>query len=228
MTQKVLLLSLSVLLIVKVTLGEIDCKKGPFKQCKRPKMFDEIPTEVSDFNELCAETKSYLRCTKDYQDECGTKLITLYHSPGIFEASYNTISDACEDGTLLNLVATENLKCFNETFGKTNCRVEAGVFVEPIMKREREDENYEYTFGLFCLDETHATDCVVRAVLENCGEIAGEATYEFIRRSKTLEYACSVEEAQAVLEALENLDLSEDKKKSMSVLLEKMVEENSK
>ncbi|GBO33485.1 hypothetical protein AVEN_55548-1, partial [Araneus ventricosus] len=97
------------------------------------------------------ETKSYLRCAKEYQDECGTGRITLFRSRDLFEGTYNTISDVCEEGTLLNSVATENLKCFNETFGKTKCRQEAVEFVDPLVKRVREDEEYEYTISLFCL-----------------------------------------------------------------------------
>ncbi|GBM90956.1 hypothetical protein AVEN_275239-1 [Araneus ventricosus] len=173
------------------------------------------------------ETKSYLRCTKEYQDECGTGRITLFRSQDLFEGTYNTISDVCEEGTLLNSVAIENLKCFNETFGKTKCREEAVEFVEPLVKRFREDEEYEYTISLFCLEEAHATDCVLRALSENCGKLVEEATLEFVRRSKSLEYTCTVEGAQSVLDELENLDLSEDKKRSVALLLEKLVEENS-
>ncbi|CAL1296990.1 unnamed protein product [Larinioides sclopetarius] len=204
MTPKILLLSLSLLLIVK----------GKLIFCAR-------------HDSALRETKSYYRCTRQYQDECGTGRITLYDSPGLFEATYDTISDVCEDGTLLNLVVTENLKCFNDTFGKTNCLEEAEDFVTPLIERLREDKNHENTVSISCLEEIHSSDCVLRAVFENCGKIVGEATYEIILRSKTIEYSCKVAEAQSVLDAMENLDLSEDKKQSFTALLEKLLEEKS-
>ncbi|GBN92745.1 hypothetical protein AVEN_16688-1, partial [Araneus ventricosus] len=82
-------------------------------------------------------------------------------------------------------------------------------------------------FSLLKREETHATDCVLRALSDNCGKLVEEASLEFVRRSKSLEYACSGEEAQSVLDELDNLDLSEDKKRSVALLLTKLVEENS-
>ncbi|CAL1296987.1 unnamed protein product [Larinioides sclopetarius] len=232
MASNMLLLVISMLLIAKVTLEEIDCKLKPFENCKRPKVFKAIPREISDFNDRCVETKSYLRCTKNWQDTCGTQLIVLFQEPDLFEAGYNTVSEICEEGTLLNTVATENLKCFNETFGKTRCSEEAEEFLEPLMKR-REDEEYVveengYIFISMCLREVHITECVLRALSLNCGKLVEEAMREVIRRIKSLEYSCSVEDAQAVLEKLNNLDLIEDKKESIRLLLDKFVEENSK
>ncbi|GBN92130.1 hypothetical protein AVEN_240042-1 [Araneus ventricosus] len=227
MTFNMLLFALSVLLIAKVTLGEIDCETDLFVNCERPKVFNQIPREVSEFNDSCVETKSYLRCAKEYRDECGKDGRILFRSPGLFDDTYNTVSDVCEEGTLLNSVATENLKCFNETFGKTKCRQGAAEFVEPLERRIRENEELEYTFSFLCLRETHTTDCVLRALSDNCGKLVEEASLEFVRRSKSLEYACSVRGAQSVLDELENFDLSEDKKISMGLLLTNVVEENS-
>ncbi|XP_055949810.1 uncharacterized protein LOC129984064 [Argiope bruennichi] len=226
MATSVVLLVSSVLLIVRATLGEIDCENSPFVHCEVPKSFKELLQDISEFRVHCSETKSYLRCAKEYQDKCGTTRIELFRSEDLFEATYNAISEVCEEGTLLNIVAIENLKCFNDTFSKTECRKEAAEFSEPLIERLNEDPEFEHqnTLDIFCLEETLSTSCVLRALSENCGKLVEEATLEFIRLSKSLEYACSVEGTKSVLEQLDSLDLNEEKKKSVIQLLQKLLE----
>ncbi|GBO17335.1 hypothetical protein AVEN_219841-1, partial [Araneus ventricosus] len=122
---------------------------------------------------------------------------------------------------------TDHLKCLNETFGKTKCSETAEEFVEPLIRRIRENEGIEYTLSIFCLEEALITECALHALSENCGKLLEEATLEIIRRLKSLEYACSVRGAKSVLDELDTLGLSEDKKKAVTLLLEKIVEKHS-
>ncbi|GBN64969.1 hypothetical protein AVEN_179150-1 [Araneus ventricosus] len=227
MIFKLFLLSLSVLLIAKVTLAKIDCEIGPFESCGSPKVFNEFPGEVSEFYDSCVETKSYFRCINEFQVKCGMERMEVFPTPDLFEDTYGTISEICEEGTLLNTIVTDNLKCFNETFGKTKCREEADEFVEPLVRRIRENEGIAYKLSSFCLEEVLISECALHAVSENCGKLLEETTLEIIRRLKTLDYGCSVREAQSVLDELDTLDLSEDKKRAVNLLLEKIVEKQS-
>ncbi|GBM90970.1 hypothetical protein AVEN_275250-1, partial [Araneus ventricosus] len=102
MIIKLFLLSLSVLFIAKVTLGKIDCEIGPFESCGSLKLFDEIPGEVSKFYDSCVETKSYFRCINEFQVKCGMERMEVFPTPVLFEDTYGTISEICEEGTLLN------------------------------------------------------------------------------------------------------------------------------
>ncbi|GBM90966.1 hypothetical protein AVEN_275247-1 [Araneus ventricosus] len=227
MIFKLFLRSLTVLFIAKVTLGKIDCEIGPFEICGTPKVFNEIPREVSEFYDHCVETKSYFRCINEYQVECGTKRMDIFPTPELFEDTYDIVSEICEEGTLFNTIVTDHLKCFNETFGKTKCREGAEEFVEPLVRRIRESEGIEYTLSIFCLEEALTTECALHALSENCGKLLEETTLGIIRRLKSLEYACSKRGAQSVLDELDTLDLSEDRKKTVVLLLEKLVEEHS-
>ncbi|GBM90963.1 hypothetical protein AVEN_275245-1 [Araneus ventricosus] len=227
MAFKMFLLAFSVLLIARVTLGENDCGFHRFSLCERPEEMKAIPREVPDFNNYCVAMKSHLRCIKEFQDDCGTDRVVFFETPEIFEATYDTFSEICEEGTLLNTVATENLKCFNETFGKTRCHEESDQFLEPFIKEVRENEELEPKFSYSCLKSALVYDCVLSAISDNCGQLVGEAALEVLRRSKTLENACSVRGAKSVLDELDNLDLSEGKKRSLTQLLEKLVEETN-
>ncbi|GBL78312.1 hypothetical protein AVEN_82057-1 [Araneus ventricosus] len=107
--------------------------------------------------------KSHLRCIKEFQDDCGTDRVVFFETPEIFEATYDTFSEICEEGTLLNTVATENLKCFNETFGKTRCFEESDQFLEPFIKEVRENEELEPKFSYSCLTLSYLLRILNRA-----------------------------------------------------------------
>ncbi|CAL1296995.1 unnamed protein product [Larinioides sclopetarius] len=172
--------------------------------------------------------KSYLRCLKEWQDECGQEYrVVFFGTTEIFQANYDTLTEICEEGTLLNAVATENLKCVNETFSRTRCHEEAGEVVESFIKRVRENEEFEHPLSVFCLRSTLVSECVLRAISDNCGHFAGEMVLEALRRSQAIENDCSVRGAQLVLDELDNLDLSDYQKRSLNRILGSLVEENS-
>ncbi|CAL1296994.1 unnamed protein product [Larinioides sclopetarius] len=224
MTFKMILLAFSVLLISKVTFGKINCKDI----CERSERTKVVPREVSDFKDYCVEMKSYLRCLKEWQDECGQEYrVVFFGTTEIFQANYDTLTEICEEGTLLNAVATENLKCVNETFSRTRCHEEAGEVVESFIKRVRENEEFEHPLSVFCLRSALATDCVLRAMSDNCGKTLEDAALEAIHRSKYLKHACTEMDARSDLDTLDNLDLNDDKKRSVSLLLSKLLEENN-
>ncbi|GBN64967.1 hypothetical protein AVEN_179148-1 [Araneus ventricosus] len=76
-------------------------------------------------------------------------------------------------------------------------------------------------------EEALITECALHALSENCGKLLEETTLEIIRRLKSLDYSCSKRGAKSVLDELDTLDLSEDKKKAVTLLLEKLVEEHN-
>ncbi|CAL1296998.1 unnamed protein product [Larinioides sclopetarius] len=206
------------------SLGKINCKDI----CERSERSKAVPREVSDFKDYCVEMKSHLRCLKEWQDECGQEYrVVFFETTEIFEATYNILTEICEEGTLLNTVATENLKCVNKTFSRTRCHEEAEEIVEPFIKRVRENEEFKHSLSVFCLRSALVTDCALRAMSDNCGKTLEDAALETLYRSKYLKHACIEMDARSDLDALDNLDLSEDKKRSVSLLLAKLMEENN-
>ncbi|CAL1297001.1 unnamed protein product [Larinioides sclopetarius] len=223
MTIKVLLFAFSVLLLAKETLGVIDCETRSFFNCRRPRMPKGMPREISQFRVRCQRTTTYIRCLKEYQDKCGFDSIGFFSSPDVLEAYFNTTSELCEEGTSLNTVAIENLQCFNETLSKTNCRKEARNVSSSYVRRRFEEAEFEpqNTLNLECLEKALSASCIVLSISENCGKDVGYATLDFIRRSKILENVCLDQAARLILDELHNLQLSEDKIQSVTLLLEK-------
>ncbi|CAL1296992.1 unnamed protein product [Larinioides sclopetarius] len=88
----------------------------------------------------------------------------------------------------------------------------------------KENEGSQSKFSIYCLTIALVDECGLRAINENCGDLAAEAGLEVLRLSKTLENACSARGAKSVLDELDNMDLNEDKKRSITQLLGKLVE----
>ncbi|CAL1297000.1 unnamed protein product [Larinioides sclopetarius] len=233
MTIKVLLFAFSVLLLAKDAQGcqkecherfhnsELDVKTRK-KGCRPGSQAAVRNDDVHDTNKL-GRTTTYIRCLKEYQDKCGFDSIGFFSSPDVLEAYFNTTSELCEEGTSLNTVAIENLQCFNETLSKTNCRKEARNVSSSYVRRRFEEAEFEpqNTLNLECLEKALSASCIVLSISENCGKDVGYATLDFIRRSKILENVCLDQAARLILDELHNLQLSEDKIQSVTLLLEK-------
>ncbi|CAL1296991.1 unnamed protein product [Larinioides sclopetarius] len=87
MAFKMLLPMFSMLLIAKVTLGEIDCEDVPIDICRRPVQLKTIPREIPDFNDYCVAMESHLRCLKEWQKD----RIVFFERSDIFEATHETL-----------------------------------------------------------------------------------------------------------------------------------------
>ncbi|GBL60625.1 hypothetical protein AVEN_265638-1, partial [Araneus ventricosus] len=75
-------------------------------------------------------------------------------------------------------------------------------------------------------EEALMYECIRAAVSEKCGKAAEEAILDFILRSKLLENPCSVEGVKLLLEEMDNFNLTEDQRSSVTASLEKFMERN--
>ncbi|GIY42073.1 uncharacterized protein CEXT_508691 [Caerostris extrusa] len=150
----ILVLFLSVL--SKVTTGERFCDESPFITCPHPKLFTTIPTSVTVYNDLCPELKYYIQCLGKYQVKCGGTF-EFFKSDEEYESLVSAFSEFCEEGALLNIIATENLKCLNESFSANHCPEEMDTFLTVFQNSFLDDPeiiiDFPHTWKN-CLEET--------------------------------------------------------------------------
>ncbi|GBO33230.1 hypothetical protein AVEN_115882-1, partial [Araneus ventricosus] len=137
------------------TAGEIDCDKYRHEQCLRPKLFSEIPREVDVFNALCPDMLTYIKCSEEYDMKCEEEKHRRFADPERYANFRSVFGEICEEGSALNEVATNNLKCFNETFSNTNCRLDLLAFMDSFKEEVPLDEfatsTYDIPERVYCL-----------------------------------------------------------------------------
>ncbi|GBM68518.1 hypothetical protein AVEN_158092-1 [Araneus ventricosus] len=215
---------LSIFILAQGTLAEVDCSTQTFSECDRPKLLSYIPSELSEFKRLCPKVPAFLRCLKEYQDNCVG--MDLFQSQDYYDGIYGAFSDLCEEGTSFNTVANEHLKCFNETFSTTSCPQKMKVVTGPYRKVEKSTEDeYEYTLPIeiMCLQDILESSCVAAEIGENCGQAALEATLEFLRRTSYVEEICGKRNAEYLLQNLDEFILNKEQKELLTVTLESII-----
>ncbi|CAL1296982.1 unnamed protein product [Larinioides sclopetarius] len=219
-------LLLSLFVFAEGTTGEIDCNKHRDLQCKRPKMFREIPREKDVFNAQCPDMIKSGKCLEEYDMTCKGEEHRRLMRPERYANILSVLSEICEEGSTLNEVATSNLKCFNETFSNTNCLVEALNFIEPFKEDVPQDEftgsTYYVPERIFCMAELHLLGCLLEDIARNCGLRARHATVEFLQRTSYAVDECPLESRETLLEDIDTFDLTEGQKSFAISELERM------
>ncbi|CAL1301229.1 unnamed protein product [Larinioides sclopetarius] len=150
----------------------------------------------------------------------------FFQSQDYYDGIYGAFSDLCEEGTSLNTIVNNHLKCFNETFSKTSCPEKMRVVTGPYRKVEkRTEDEYEYTLPIeiMCLQDILESSCVAAEIKENCGQAALEATLEFLRRTSYVEEICGKRNAEYLLQNLDEFILTKEQKELLIVTLESII-----
>ncbi|XP_055950688.1 uncharacterized protein LOC129984761 [Argiope bruennichi] len=200
--------------IVQGTFAEVDCSTEPFLECDRPKLLSYIPQEISEYNRLCPKVPAFLRCLKEFQDECAG-MAHIFESQEYYDGIYGAFSDLCEKGTLFNTVAIEHLRCFNETFTKTSCPEKMKAITGPYRTVEKSTvDEYEYSLPIeiMCLQDILESSCIAAEIGRNCGQVALEATLEFLRRTFYVEEICGTKSAEYLLTNLDEFTLDKEQR----------------
>ncbi|CAL1296979.1 unnamed protein product, partial [Larinioides sclopetarius] len=98
--------------------------------CPRPKIFREIPREKAVFNAQCPDMAKSVKCLEEYDMTCTGEEHRRLMEPERYANIISVLSEICEEGSTLNEVAISNLKCFNETFSNTSCKLEREDFID--------------------------------------------------------------------------------------------------
>ncbi|GBN72687.1 hypothetical protein AVEN_97050-1 [Araneus ventricosus] len=146
-----ILFLLAFLAFSKASLGDVICDGDPFEICPRPKLFTAVPTSKTEYDDLCPYLRDYVLCLGRLEKDCTTK---FFATPEEYTSVVTAFSEFCEEGSLLNLIVTENLKCLNESLGSEFCRVQANTAAttfEELMSVVTETEAEIPYVGSLCL-----------------------------------------------------------------------------
>ncbi|CAL1296981.1 unnamed protein product [Larinioides sclopetarius] len=179
-------------------------------------MFREIPREKDVFNDLCLDMIESVKCLEEYDLKCAEQKQRRLMEPRRYANISSVLSEICEEGSPLNEVVTSNLKCFNETFSNTNCRLEKEDFLDSFKEDVTLDEFTE-SIGfvperIHCIAELRLLGCLLEDISRNCGQRARNATVEFIQRTSFAVDKCPLESRETLLEDIDTFDLTEGQK----------------
>ncbi|GBM68525.1 hypothetical protein AVEN_158096-1 [Araneus ventricosus] len=178
---------------------------------------------------LAHGTLAEVDCSKDAYDECEAPAIFSFVPTDVSE--YNRLcpippNSELELHPVSWVVATENLRCFNETFRTTSCpekmKAVTGPYRSPRLNTEDEDD-YSLPIEVMCLQDILESNCIAAEVGKNCGQEALEATLEFFRRSFYIEDTCGKRNAEDLLKNLDKYKLDKDQKALVIATLEKVI-----
>ncbi|GIY59276.1 uncharacterized protein CDAR_258341 [Caerostris darwini] len=210
-----------------VVVADIDCSQSPFNRCIYPKLFQMIPDSKIEYDKICPELKNYVLCLKEYQDTCVTENKVIFDREEIYHSIYNLFSELCDEGTVLNAVVTENLRCFNRTFSSTRCFESTNEVVSSYVSSKAsalEGESHYNSVQFQCLKDILDVGCVIEDIYKNCGALAKVATLEFIHRSYFFEYSCSANDAKLIIRRINNYEMSEDQLEFLTFVLHSIIE----
>ncbi|CAL1301235.1 unnamed protein product [Larinioides sclopetarius] len=214
---------LSSLAIAHGALAEVDCSKSAYDGCVTPTLFTYIPTDLSEFNRLCPQLPAFQRCLKDFQDECGSESSSVFKSEEEYNGKYGAYNEVCESGTFLNRVATENLRCFNQTFQTTSCPEKVKSVTGPFRSPPQADKDYTLPIEIMCLQDILESNCMAADFGKNCGSEASEATLQFLRRIFYVYNTCGKNIAETLKRGLEFFNLDEEQKAVVTAALDNII-----
>ncbi|CAL1297003.1 unnamed protein product [Larinioides sclopetarius] len=217
-----ILLLLTFLAFSKASLGDVICEGEPFETCPRPTLFTTVPVSKTEYDELCPDLRDYIACLGRLETNCTTKFFT---SPEDYTNVLTAFSEFCEDGSLLNIIFTENLKCLNESLGSDICRVQANAAASTFedLTSVVTDTEVEIPYiGSPCLYESFLTACIADEISKNCGSLVKDASLEMVQRSYLIQEACSVEEVTNILENGDLVLLTPSYQQILDDVLERM------
>ncbi|GBN19939.1 hypothetical protein AVEN_33463-1 [Araneus ventricosus] len=122
-------------------------------------------------------------------------------------------------------VATSNLKCFNETFGNTNCQQETDDFIEPYREEILLDEfttTHVIPQRVYCLSRILLAGCLLEDINRNCGIRARHGTLEYLHRSNFVNGTCPLSYRISLLPDIDKFNLTEEQKTFAISELERM------
>ncbi|KAF8774744.1 hypothetical protein HNY73_017263 [Argiope bruennichi] len=157
--------------------------------------------------------------------KCEAEDNRIFANPERYVKLVDVFNEICEEGSVLNEVATGNLKCFNETFSHTNCEQERKTFLEPYEKEVPLDEfttTHVIPERVHCLSEILLANCLLEDITRNCGLRARYATVEYLQRSSFVDGSCPLSYRESLLPALDEFNLTEEQKTFAIAELERM------
>ncbi|CAL1296983.1 unnamed protein product [Larinioides sclopetarius] len=105
-----------------------------------------------------------VKCMEEYDVKCDGEIYRRLIEPERYANITSVLSEICEEGSTLNEVATSNLKCFNETFSNTNCRLEKEDFIDSFREEVKLDEfteSIDFVPGrIYCMDMIKSGKCL--------------------------------------------------------------------
>ncbi|CAL1301234.1 unnamed protein product [Larinioides sclopetarius] len=169
---------------------------------------------------------TFVRCLKDFQDKCDPESSHIFASEEEYNGMYGVFSEVCEEGTFLNRIATENLRCFNQTFQTTSCpekmKAITGPYRSPRVNTEDEDD-YTLPIDIMCLQDILESNCIAADIGKNCGKEALEATMEFFRRTFYIQETCGKRNAETLLRGVDAFNLDQEQKAIVIATLESVI-----
>ncbi|CAL1296978.1 unnamed protein product [Larinioides sclopetarius] len=194
--------------------------------CPRPKIFREIPREKAVFNAQCPDMAKSVKCLEEYDMTCTGEEHRRLMEPERYANIISVLSEICEEGSTLNEVAISNLKCFNETFSNTSCKLEREDFIDSswVVVPFKNSTGYHSFLPerIYCIAELRLLACILENITRNCGLRVRDATLEFLQRTSFALDRCPLESRETLLEDIDTFDLTEGQKSFAISELERM------
>ncbi|GIY22580.1 hypothetical protein CEXT_604531 [Caerostris extrusa] len=224
MAYKVWIFGILCLAFIGEIFAEINCRERIYQQCTYPTLFGRIPRSVIEYNHICPELKNYVKCLKSYQDACTPKFNIAFESEEMYESTLAVFSDLCDRNNLLYTAVTENLRCLNDTFGRTLCVDETEAIIDAFSKSKTTAPDDDLPFDIFCLqDVLLEAGCITHDISKNCGNCAKDAAAELIRRTHFIEESCSMQDVKEILLNVNHYELMESQKAILIETLQKFI-----
>ncbi|XP_055949813.1 uncharacterized protein LOC129984067 [Argiope bruennichi] len=217
-----ILFLLAFLTLSKASLGDVICQEDIFESCPRPKLFSMVPVDKAEYDALCPFLKDYIMCLGRFQKDCTTK---FFATPEEYTSILTAFSEFCEEGSLLNIIVTENLKCLNESLGNSFCTVQANTMAttfEDLLSVVTETDAEIPHVGSVCLRESFLVACTADEIAAKCSSLVKDAALEMIQRSYLIQEACSLEDIINILENGSLVELTPSYQEILNNALEQM------
>ncbi|GIX77692.1 uncharacterized protein CDAR_68241 [Caerostris darwini] len=177
-----------------VALGDINCSEHPLDSCPYPELFRQIPATVTEYNELCRGPENFIKCLGQYEKTCGTENFhSVFQSQDHYENLQTVFAELCDEGTMLNDVITENLRCLNNTISSRTCSRDCSLhtFYSSEDITMLDGDTFALRLKITCLCGLYDIACITAELSENCGALVKEIAYDLIRQTYFVEYVCS-------------------------------------
>ncbi|GIX77689.1 hypothetical protein CDAR_68221 [Caerostris darwini] len=207
--------------------GALNCDNNIDEECPITELLFRIPPTIAEYNSLCPELETYLKCLKEWEDKCERDTgLTFFDNDKMYESLLDVSSDLCDEDALLYAVVTENLKCLNETLETSSCYDEAQAAIREFKTSFTVDHDEEYSHpsrSYYCLRDLVEVECYTNDVHVNCGTLAAEAMKEFVRRSYYIEFNCKAENLKLILSELDKYRLKSHHNEPLAGALEELI-----
>ncbi|GFS43386.1 uncharacterized protein TNIN_317161 [Trichonephila inaurata madagascariensis] len=208
----------------KVALGDVNCTMSPSQECENLDIIKGIPATAAEFEELCPEVQTLVTCLREYDVSCPDGRYSKMFEDEHYFNLRDLLTELCNPESQLHKDVAENIKCYSETFKNAMCSAKAWSVIEPYIDTD--------SFGIFpkrisCLREVFVGSCLANDISNNCNSAAKDAALEIFRRAIYLKKYCTAENAQELLDEMDNFGLEEENKELVTRTLRKLIQTDS-